>query len=480
MRGDSTYALSAWLFLRALGFIYFVAFGSFAVQVRGLIGSHGLIPAVNILNRHRAGGLRRVLLAPTIFWINASDGFLAAVCWVGAALSALLFLDIAPLPILILLWVLYLSLFAISGPFLGYQWDILLLEAGFLAIFLAPLNFAPQFPPASAPSPVIVILLWWLLFRLMWSSGWTKVASGDRRWRDLTALAFHYETQPLPTPLAWHIHQFPLWFHKGSTALALFIELLAPFCILVPVLRPAVAACFVGLMLLIELTGNYAFFNLLGIALCLPLLDDAFLRPLLHIEYWRPAHASAAALVISIVPALLILALSVSPVLLLFHREVSPPLWIVRILEWFRPFRIVNSYGLFAVMTIERPELIIESSENGVDWTEWDFKYKPGDLNRPPRFIAPHQPRLDWQMWFAAMGFYYNNAWVRRLMFGLAERNAEMIGLMRSNPFGKSARHIRCVMYDYRFTNRRERRETGAWWRRERRGLYGPEITLDS
>jgi hypothetical protein len=478
MRDEPTYALSSWLFLRALGFIYFTAFASLAVQVRGLIGSKGIIPAIDILNRYRAGGLKRMLFAPTIFWVNASDRALSAVCWLGAGLSVLLMLDVASLPILILVWVFYLSLFAISGPFLGYQWDILLIEAGFLAIFLAPSNFTPQFPPATAPPPVLIFLFWWLLFRLMWSSGWTKISSGDRRWRDLTALTYHYETQPLPTTLSWYMHQLPLRFHRMSTAIVLFIELAVPFFIPVPALRPFAAACFVALMVLIELTGNYAFFNLLGMALCLPLLNDALIAPFLGVHDWQPAHASTVALGICVIPLALILVLSISPVLQLFRRELSWPPWIAAVLGFLYPFRLVNNYGLFSVMTVERPELIIETSENGSDWTQWEFKAKPGNVNCPPRFVAPHQPRLDWQMWFAAMGFYHNHTWVRRLMLTLAERNPEITKLLQTNPFGKDVRYIRCVVYDYRFTNRAERAATGAWWRRERRGLYAPEIDL--
>jgi len=275
------------------------------------------------------------------------------------------------------------------------------------------------------------------------------------------------------------MHQLPLWFHKLSTAVVLFIELAVPFFILAPGLRPYAAACFLGLMLLIELTGNYAFFNLLGIALCLPLLNDAFLSPLLHARDWHPNRPSIVALGISAIPALLVLALSFSPILLLFRREIFWPDWLRRIFDFLHSFRLVNSYGLFSVMTVERPELIIETSENGADWTEWDFKWKPGNVKVPPRFIAPHQPRLDWQMWFAAMGFYQNHLWVRRLMFALAARNPEITGLLRSNPFGKDVSRIRCVLFDYRFTSRAERARTGAWWRRERRGLYCPEISID-
>jgi hypothetical protein len=473
-----TYVLSSWVFLRALGVIYLIAFISLARQVRGLIGSEGLVPAIDLLNRHRGGGLGRILRIPTLLWINSSDKFLGGLCWSGAILSVLMVLGIAPLPITIVLWICYLSLFTVGGPFLGYQWDILLLEAGFLAIFLAPLEWLPTFPPTVAPSPVVIVLLWWLLFRLMWSSGLTKILSGDRRWRKLSALAFHYETQPLPTPLAWHMHQLPLWFHRLSTAIVLVVEMIVPALIFVPGAAQSIAAgLFIALMICIELTGNYAFFNLLGIALCIPLFDDARLSKWLGIVRWQAPTPSTGCIVVSIVPAVLILILSLAPMLLLFHREVRWPGLLEKLIRFLTPFRLVNSYGLFSVMTIERPEIIVEASDNGADWVEYEFKYKPGNARRPSRFVAPHQPRLDWQMWFAAMGYYQNHLWIRRLMMRLMEGEACIEALLKLNPFQKSRpRYIRCVLFDYRFTSRKERKVTGAYWRRERRGLYAPVI----
>jgi hypothetical protein len=479
MAGANTYALSAWLFLRLLGFIYLAAFVSLATQIRGLIGSGGVVPAVDLLNRYRPGGIARIFRFPTLFWLNSTDAFLSGVCWAGAALSVLLMIGVAPIPILVLLWVLYLSLFTSSGPFLGYQWDILLLETGFVAIFLAPLDLLPCFPPAVSPSPVTIVLVWWLLFRLMWSSGCTKILSGDRRWRDLSAVAFHYETQPLPTPLAWHMHQLPLWFHRLSTAFVLGIELIVPFFIIVPALRPIAVALFIALMLLIQLTGNYAFFNLLGIALCIPLLTDANLARFFGLENWHPAPASTLSIVASVILVPIILALSVGPLFLLFHREVNWPKPLDEVIGFLTPFRLVNSYGLFSLMTIERPEIIIEASNNGVDWIEYEFRYKPGDPKRGPAFVAPHQPRLDWQMWFAAIGFYHNHTWVRRMMLRLMEGDPAVRALLKLNPFQKDQpRYIRAVLFDYRFTSRRERKASGAYWRRERRGLYGPSIEL--
>src|SRR6266511_2331313 len=274
--GSGAYFLSSWIFLRLLGLIYCVAFISLGAQIKGLIGSGGILPARDFLLAKAGWGRKRFVQVPTLCWWNFSDRFLQFLCWGGAALAVLLTVGIAPVPVLFLMWAFYLSLFGVCRVFLGYQWDILLLETGFLAVFIAPFEWLPQFPPTTASSPIVLWLLWWLLFRLMFSSGFTKLRSGDRTWRNLTALKYHYETQPLPPWTAWYMHQLPAWFHKMSVLVMFGIELLAPLLIFLP--RPfcyAGGASVVLLMLLIMATGNYCFFNLLGIAISVILFDDA-------------------------------------------------------------------------------------------------------------------------------------------------------------------------------------------------------------
>ncbi len=482
-----TYSLACWVFLRCLGLIYLAAFVSLATQIKGLVGSQGIVPAAELLARSGAIEWKRVLRAPTLLWLKSSDMFLLLLAWGGAFLSLLLFVGVAPLPVAFLLWLSWLSLFTVSRGFLGYQWDVLLLETGFLAILVAPLDLLPTFPPVSSPSPVIVWLLWWLLFRLMFSSGFTKLASGDPSWRKLTALRFHYETQPLPTPVAWWMHRLRPRFHALSTVVALFIELIVAFFILgPPQARLIAAACFVALMIAIEVTGNYAFFNLLTIVLCVPLLDDRIWVLFLHrmlpsLANWSPSAPSHAALWVSVPIAVLLLFLSAVPVRELFYILPRWPAPLDRLLTLLTPFRLVNSYGLFSVMTVERPELILEGSIDGNHWEEYELKWKPGNIKRSPRFVAPHQPRLDWQMWFAALGFYQNHPWLARFMVRLLEGSKPVEGLLRVNPFLNSPpRQIRCVVYDYRFSTPAERKATGAWWRRERRGLYCPVIERGS
>jgi hypothetical protein len=468
-----------------MGFIYLCAFLSLAVQIRGLLGSGGILPANEFIAKRRRFGLGSFHRDPTIFWINSGDDFLVATSWIGVALSVLLLIGFAPMPILMLLWILYLSLFTVGRVFLGYQWDTLLLETGFLAIFLAPLELFPHFPPKSGSSPIMLWLLWWLLFRLMFSSGLIKINSGDRAWRNLTALCIHYETQPLPTPLAWRAHQLPRRFHQFSTAVMFVIEVGAPFLIFGPQWAKNIAVVlFMILMILIQLTGNYAFFNLLAIALSILLLDDKTLVPIFR---WLSIDAIPGAVVpypavlnwIGLAMAILILILSLLPMARLFQARANWPKWLERLFERFDPFRLVNSYGLFSVMTIERPEIIVEGSNDANTWRAYEFKWKPGDVKRPLRFIAPHQPRLDWQMWFAALGYYPNHPWLHSLLVRLLEGSPKVLSLLKSNPFpDKPPRFVRCVVYDYRFTNCEERRATGAYWKAERRGVYSPILEL--
>jgi hypothetical protein len=359
---------------------------------------------------------------------------------------------------------------------------------GFLCIFLAPLEIIPHLLPVTAPPRIILWLLWWLLFRLMFSSGIIKLRSGDAAWRNLTALCFHYETQPLPTPLGWHAHQLPARFHRISTVIMLAIEIVVPcFIFGAPADRHVIAFLFFILMVLIQLTGNYCFFNLQGIALSILLLDDRFLAPAFRIAIpslhlpLQVAPASSAVYWLSLLVAVVVITLSLEPMARLFRANVSWPNWLLRFFTWLAPFNLVNSYGLFSVMTTERPEIIVEGSGDGVEWKAYEFRWKPGDVNRRPRFIAPHQPRLDWQMWFAALGYYQNNAWFERFLEKLLAGSRDVLSLLKTNPFpNQPPRFVRAFLYDYRFTDRAAHRTTGTWWRRERRGAYSPILTKDA
>jgi predicted DCC family thiol-disulfide oxidoreductase YuxK len=467
-----TFQIASWLFLRTLGAVYLFAFASFAMQAAGLIGSHGISPVAEYLHSLREYyGAAVYWQVPTVFWLNASDGMIKALDVAGICLSALLVLGVRWRILRGALFVLYLSLVTAGQEFMGYQWDALLLEAGFLAILLGS-------------SPIVVWLYRWLLFRLMFLSGAVKLASGDPSWRHFTALPVHYETQPLPTPLAWYMYQLPGWFQRGSVGIVFFVELVVPFLIFAPRrIRFFAASAILALQLLILLTGNYAFFNLLTIAFCLFLIDDAFFRCVLPKAVSQPGRPSTTstksqALSRAVCGAFAALVLFVGGFQVAHTFGVR---WSVAdaAIRSVAPFEIINSYGLFAVMTTTRPEIVIEGSNDGATWLAYEFKYKPGDLTRRPAWVAPHQPRLDWQMWFAALGNYQSDPWIVRFMARLLKGSPEVLGLLGHNPFPEGPPHyVRAMLYQYRFTNSTERRSTDDWWSRELKGVYVPVVSL--
>jgi lipase maturation factor 1 len=471
-----TYLITRQVFLRSLGAIFLIAFVSLWAQVDGLIGANGVSPVATFLPAAQEQlGARAAHVLPTLFWLNSSDGFLHLVCGAGVALSLLLIAGILPALVLLLLFVCYLSLTIGGQTFLSFQWDILLLETGFLAIFFAPWRWRlkpKREPPVSGAG---LFLLKLLLFKLMFMSGVVKLTSGDESWWDLTAMNYHYLTQPLPTVLGWWAHQAPEWLQKSSTAFTLFAELVVPFLIWMPRrLRLLGAALLIGLQVMIGLTGNYAFFNLLTIVLCLLLIDDAAWRRIAGLLTRRaiPAASPAAGSAgLQRIAALAVLAATLPLNAMLtftaFKPEASPPRPLVRFHDLVEPFRIVNGYGLFRVMTKTRPEIIIEGSADGIDWVPYEFKWKAGDVHEPPRRVAPHQPRLDWQMWFAALGTYRQNYWFLGLCDRLMENSPDLLALLERNPFPDAPpRYVRGVVYDYSFTTPAERRDTGAWWKR--------------
>ena len=450
------------LFLKALGAIYLIAFVSFGVEADGLIGSRGILPVANYLRgMHEALGAGAFWYAPTVFWVSSSDLALRIAWIAGAALAIILILGFFRRACLIALLILYLSISTAGQEFWSFQWDILLTEAGFLAIF-------------ADASPGRTWLFRWLLFRLTLMSGLVKLLSGDPTWRDLTALTYHYETQPLPTPIAWYMYQLPAWFQKASTAFVFFVELLVPFLIFAPLKPRRIAAgLLIGLQVLILLTGNYTFFNLLAIALCVFLFAD---RPARDTQAETRTHP---AVTMGVTMALMAFVLTTSGLQFLEMFRVPLPAPARTYLAWISPLRLINSYGLFAVMTTMRPEIVVEGSNDGTTWAPYEFRYKPGDVKRAPPWVAPYQPRLDWQMWFAALGSARENGWFYNFAARLMQGSTPVMGLLERNPFpGSPPRYIRAAVYDYRFTDFAERRRSGAWWRREEKAMYLPAISL--
>jgi hypothetical protein len=476
--------LASWAFLRLLGVVYIIAFGSLWLQIDGLIGREGIVSIAPMLAAARDQiGSERWWQAPTLCWLDASDGFFHLLCGAGVGIAGLVVLGLLPALNLLVLWVLYLSLAIVCQPWLGFQWDNLLLEMGFLSVGLAPLALRYRRRDMMAPSPWALWSLRWLLIRLMFASGVVKLSSGDATWRNLTALTYHYETQPLPTWLGWYVHQLPVAWQRAATVAMFVLELVVPWLLLGP-RRVRLVACglLVGLQLLIAATGNYGFFNLLTLLLCLLLCDDAAwprawrVRPEVIPSPARPPRWP----VWVVAPiAVMIFVLSLTQTIDSFRWRVAWPSPIPQVAYWLAPFRTVNHYGLFAVMTTSRPEIIVEGSNDGQTWLPYPFLWKPGDVMQRPGFVAPYMPRLDWQMWFAALGKAQNNPWVRRLLERLLQGTPAVVSLFAQNPFPDTPpRYIRAVVYTYHFTDMATQHATGAWWRRELQGLYMPVLSL--
>ena len=467
------YELVSFLFLRLFGLITLCAFVSFAVQAQGLIGSRGILPLSELVDALVPRlGLTRFVLMPMVFWLNDSDLAIQAVCWGGAALSLMLVLNLLPRLSLVLIYALYLSLLYAGQTFMTFQWDTFLLETAIAALLMT-------FSPTTG-----VWLARWLLFRFMFMSGVVKLISGDPNWRNLSALSYHFLTQPLPTPLAWYAASLPAQVLKAATGAMFLVELVLPFLIFCPRrLRFAAAFGILTLQSSILLTGNYNWFNLQTMLLCLPLIDDAALGRILPLRLLAFARARANAraprrAVTIVVNAVALLMVALSLVQMDERFGGSPPEAAQAIDDAFEPFHIVSPYGLFAVMTTTRNEIIVEGSDDGVQWREYEFRYKPGDVNRRPQWNIPHQPRLDWQMWFAALDDPQRLPWFSRFLERLLENEPSVTALLEKNPFpDKPPTYVRAEFYDYTFAGA-DHHAAGRWWNRRLAGLYFPEAHL--
>jgi hypothetical protein len=474
---------SRWLFLRLLGVVYVIAFVSLAVQITGIVGEHGILPVGEFLAQlHAREGASAYYDAPTLVWLSPTDAWLSMLCWGGGVASLLLIAGIAPTGTAALLWVLYLSVTVAGQLFLEFQWDSLLLETGLLAILYAPMSWRER---ATDDEPPVVVrwALWLLAFKLTFLSGITKLLSGDPTWANWTALSYHYETQPLPAWTSWYMYQLPASVHYLATGSTLFIELSAPWLIFLPVRfwRARLASCTLMVLLQIGIgaTGNYGFFNILTIVLYISLLDDKTLARLVPRRFaWTAeevGHNPAASRPWRVAANIVAACIAVLSVMTLFRemdrtRQLRGPFdrgWPGTLLTRIAPLNSVNGYGLFRVMTTQRPEIIIEVSANGVLWKEQEFKWKPGNGGRRPRFVEPHMPRLDWQMWFAALDPFSAQEWLVRLAEGLIAGEPAVTKLLGPNPLGSRPRYVRLAYYQYHFTSSSERAKTGNWWKRE-------------
>ena len=512
--GASDRLIPRWIFLRALGLIYFSAFFSLIFQIKGLIGPDGILPAGDYLDAvARQFGQARFWFAPTLFWLSSSNHMLMAICWIGLLASLLLVLNVWPRGMLFVCFVCFLSFVAAAQDFSGYQSDGMLLEAGFISLFFAPAGFLPGLGRSSPPSRASLFLLQWEWFRIYFESGVVKLASGDPEWRNFTAMDEYYQNGPLPTWIGWYVQHLPHWFHAFATGATLVLELGIVFMLFLP--RRWRIVCFfivTAWQIPVILTANYTFLNYLVLVLGFLLLDDRFIAKFLPDDWRRkflpdtmvPAAANSdssaseeqpspepeAEYVPARVPhpfAALKLALTSVMLIWIFYTTTVALVWMflphlplptspVAALE---PFRIANRYGLFAVMTRGRYEIEFQGSNDGQNWTAYPFRYKPQDLSKPPRIYAPYQPRFDWNLWFASLGSWRDNMLVPSTEERLLAGSPDVLALFAGNPFPQAPpKLVRAVLWQYWFTTMAEKRATGMWWRRQLLGLYAPVLEI--
>jgi uncharacterized membrane protein YphA (DoxX/SURF4 family) len=526
-QGPPGYLLPRWLFLRAMGVIYFSAFYSLAFQIRGLLGPDGLLPVgLYLKDVAQQLGSARFWFAPTLLWLDSSDRALMTLCWLGMFTSVLLVLNFWPRGMLVVSFVLFLSFVTAAQDFSSYQSDGMLLSAGLVGVFFAPRGFRPGWSASESPSRISLLLLRLIWFSIYFDSGIAKYFGGDPSWRDFSAMDQYYQNGPLPTWIGWYVQQMPHWFHAAAAMFTVFVELVLVWMLFLPRRFRIFCFCVVTfLQLNIILTANYAFLNYIVLALGFLLLDDGVLLKLLPQRWAVPVRqtltdtvpketgvelnlsadvsspskiaapapeqearrgplpdwalqvrrtASAASLWLS---ALLLAWLLYANVFLILEQvsgSFSLPPKPVSLLQ---PFRVVNRYGLFGRMTWKRYEIEFQGSDDGAHWTAYSFRNKPQNLAEAPRIYAPYQPRFDWNLWFASLGEWRDNPWVPRVEEQLLANDRDVVSLFAANPFPDHApRQIRAVLWQYWFTDLTTKRATGMWWRREYMGLYAPSL----
>jgi hypothetical protein len=539
-RGPSGRLIARWIFLRALGLIFLSAFYSLARQILGLIGPDGILPAGEYLQAvAQSAGHARLWYAPTLLWFSSGSHALVAMSWVGIIASLLVVANILPRAALLICFVCFISFVSAAGEFSGYQSDGMLLEAGFISLFLAPAGFRPGLGLAQPPMRAVVFLLLWEWFRIYFESGVVKLASGDPQWRHFTAMDEYYQNGPLPTWIGWYVQHLPHWFHAATAFSTLALELVIVWIWFLP--RPWRMVCFyivtpwqIGVIA----TANYTFLNYLVLVLGFFLLDDRLLsrfvpqrirerllasrenespadptpeafdsrsilqpqsesaidpaadvggeqlpvlggstRPPESAESWR-RYVSSATLALTAFALAWVFYSSTTLMIWMIWRGAPLPKSPVVALE---PFRIADRYGLFAVMTRGRYEIEFQGSNDGQTWVPYPFRYKPQDPANAPGIYAPYQPRFDWNLWFASLGDWRSNPIVPRTEERLLAGSRDVLALFASNPFpNQPPRQIRAVLWQYWFTSPSEKHAQGLWWKRQPLGLYAPTLQRDA
>jgi hypothetical protein len=467
------------LFQRTLAAIYLIAFLAVLLQFKALLGERGLLPVPALVKRVR------FLQAPSIFLWHYSDRWLNLAAWTGLALSTLALFGVSETgPIWVsvsswlFLWVLYLSIVNVGQNFYGFGWESMLLEAGFFAAFLGPTQVKPSIIP--------VLILRWMLFRTELGAGLIKLRH-DRCWRELTCLYYHYETQPLPNPLSWYFHRLPKFMHRFAVLFSHFVQVIVPFALFAP--QP-VATAAGGLIIFHQLwlmvSGNYSWLNWLTVILGITAVSDWVVAPAL------PLHAVHLVTRSLLFDGLLYglaagtVLLSIQPAINLFSRN-------QRMNYSYNRFHLVNTYGAFGSVTRNRYEIVMEGTDEPVisgqtQWQEYEWKAKPGNPRHRPPQIAPYHPRLDWLMWFLPFRVVVtptgiltrgHDVWFVKLVQKLLESDPATLKLLRYSPFKSSKpTFVRALFYLYRYTSWQEKKETGAWWKRELIDIYLPPMSL--
>ena len=475
---------------RGIAALYLVAFVSTLNQFRPLLGERGLLPAPELLEWARTSPRGRRMLRPTVFRYAAyTDRRLAALCWTGITIAVLLVCGIpqllspwAAMACFLALWLGYMSIVSIGQTFYGFGWEMLLLEAGFLAAFLGS--------DAEPPATVVIVLFWWLVFRLEFGAGMIKIRGG-REWRDLTALTYHHETQPMPGPLSRQAHLLPRWFHRGEVLGNHFAQLAAPWFLFAPLLGlfvpgpwPAIvgasaAAIVIATQLWLIITGNFAWLNWATVVIAFSAIGlpgiGAPSTPAPSDPPWLVDAIPLPWLIVTSAAGVLYLMLSWAPLRNLFaHRQLMN--------ASFNRWQLANAYGAFGTVTKQRIEIVVEGTADedpdAATWREYEFKGKPGDVRRIPRQFAPYHLRLDWLMWFLPLGRSLED-WFTVFLVRLLQADAPTLGLLARDPFaGERPRWVRAVAYRYRFTTRDEFRDSRARWVRDRRRVVFDPISL--
>ena len=501
--GKTEGLLPRWIFLRALGLIYYSAFFSLAFQIKGLIGQQGILPANEYL-RGVAEQFGRVgyWYAPTLLWFSSGRHLLTGICWVGMIASVLLVLNLWPRGMLAICFVCFLSFVSAAQDFSAYQSDGMLLEAGFISLFYAPRGFRPGWGETSPPSRASWFLLVWECFRIYFESGVGKIMGGDPEWRNFTAIDDYYQNGPLPTWIGWYMQHWPHWFHAATAFGTLALELGLVWMMFLPRWFRIVCFCIVTPWQMgIILSANYTFLNYLVLALGFLLLDDGILKCSLPRRWkakfpvgqearpvaeesagrnWRNALSKQwTALQLSITAVML---------MWIFYATTAQMVWMVKPVglpttpvSALEPFRIANRYGLFEVMTRGRYEIEFQGSDDGQNWRVYPFRFKPQDPAKAPGIYAPYQPRFDWNLWFASLSTWRQEPIVPRTEEALLRGSPDVLQLFAGNPFPKAPpRQVRAVLWQYWFTTPEEKRANGIWWRREQLGLYAPTLEREA